>query len=97
MVPLSEKTLDRLSRVFVPALREQAARLLETECAENLPFTQDTDPVKSERLRFAVMKLSEGRLDTLKKWIDEAKIDWRDVLMAAGFGYDVTEHERWNP
>lgn len=83
--------------MFAPEGRGQAERLLAEECAENLPFTQDTDPIKSERLRFAVLKLSRGDLKELKKWIDDAKIDWRDVLMAAGFGYDVTEHERWNP
>jgi len=46
-------------------------------------------------VRFAVLMLSEGDLDKLRSLIDHAKIDWRDVLVWAGFGYSLTAHERW--
>jgi len=27
--------------------------------------------------------------------IDEARMDWRDLLMAADLGFDVNVHETW--
>lgn len=48
-----------------------------------------------ERIRFAVLKLSQGNISKLLRAIDEARIDWRDLFMAAGFGYDVNAHETW--
>jgi len=71
--------------------------LLREECAENLPLMKGTDPVALERVRFAVLKLSGGSVDELRKWIDQAKVDWRDVLMAAGFGHSVNAHRDWSP
>ena len=48
-----------------------------------------------ERIRFAVIKLSKGNIEKLLAVIDEACMDWRDVLMAADFGYDMQTHEYW--
>ena len=45
-----------------------------------------------ERLRYAALKLSGGRLDALREAVELARIDWRDLLMGAGFGYDVHAH-----
>jgi hypothetical protein len=50
-----------------------------------------------ERFRFSALKLSGGKLDKLRQAVELAQQDWRDLLMAAGFGDDVTEHERWLP
>jgi hypothetical protein len=51
----------------------------------------------SERLQFAALKLSEGNLDKLDRAVALAKIDWRDLLMAAGFGEDIKAHLAWLP
>jgi len=48
-----------------------------------------------ERIRFAAIKLSKGNMLKLLKAIDEARMDWRDLLMAADFGFDVDAHENW--
>ncbi len=50
-----------------------------------------------ERIRFAVLKLSEGNMDKLIQAIELAQAGWRDVLMASGFGEDVEAHNRWSP
>ncbi len=50
-----------------------------------------------ERFRFAALRLSNGDLRKLEQAVELAKRDWRDLLMAAGFGEDVTAHERWRP
>ena len=44
-----------------------------------------------DRLRCAVLKISDGRLDKLEQAVGLAKIDLRDVLMWADFG----EPEAW--
>jgi hypothetical protein len=75
--------------------REEAARLLVEECGNNLPSSEKLDAYGLERCRFAALKLSGGRLDHLRDAVQLAKIDWRDLLMAAGFGEDVRAHERW--
>ncbi|MDH3282227.1 MAG: hypothetical protein OEQ18_14015, partial [Gammaproteobacteria bacterium] len=60
-------------------------------------FCENGDKYKMERLRFAVLKLSEGEIDRLVQAIELAQVDWRDLLMAAGFGQDIEAHNQWNP
>jgi hypothetical protein len=93
--PLSPETRRRLDMLFAPENRAAAEQLLVDECGNNLPFLHELNQFQLERFRFAALKLSEGRLPDLEQAIGLAKRDWRDLLMAAGFGDDVTEHERW--
>lgn len=71
--------------------------MLVDECGSNLPFLQNLDMFGLERFRFAALKMSAGDLDRLREAISVAQQDWRDLLMAAGFGQDLTAHERWLP
>jgi hypothetical protein len=95
---LSEKTAERLRALFRnPGDARAAGQLLAADCGSNLPFCEQADSRSLERIRFAALKLSGGRLDELHRAIDMAKTDWRDLLVAAGFANDPTEHERWQP
>lgn len=94
-VPLSAPTLERLDRVFAPEDRDAAAALLVAGCGRNLPFLEEQDDF--DRLRFAALKLSGGTLHGLAEAVALAKLDWRDLLVASGFGDDFTAHERWHP
>ena len=69
--------------------------MLRNECADNLPFCEDIDETGLKRLRFAVLRLSEGDPAKLRSAVDLAQSDWRDLLMAAGFGSSLTAHEEW--
>lgn len=95
MVDLTPATLKRIEILF-PHAHEEVSELLRLECADDLGWRPAT-PDGLERIRFAVLKLSNGRLDRLRDAIREAHIDWRDVLMAAGFGESVSAHESWMP
>ena len=95
--PISPSTRLRLDILFAPADRAEAERLLVNQCGNNLPFLDKSDEHQLERFRFAAMKLSQGQLDGLRRAIALAKTDWRDLLMAAGFGEDISAHERWWP
>jgi len=49
------------------------------------------------RCRLAALKYSDGDLSKLEHALKLARIDYRDLLMAAGFGYDTTAHLNWRP
>ncbi len=95
--PLSPETRRRVEALFAGAARDAAAGLLETGCGANLPLWIPADPVGLERIRFAALKLSRGNVDELRRAVELAQVDWRDVLVAAGFGRDPRAHERWFP
>jgi hypothetical protein len=92
---LSPRTRQLVEKIFSPKQVDEAVQWLEDECGNNIPFCQDHDEYQMERIRFAVLKLSEGNINKLLRAIDEARMDWRDLFMAADFGYDVKAHEKW--
>jgi hypothetical protein len=97
MVALTEFIRVRAEALFRGSELEEASRLLTNECANNLPFHDDSSPESLDRIRAAALKISEGDLGKLQEAVDLAKIDWRDVLVGADFGNDVHAHERWDP
>jgi hypothetical protein len=86
-----------VNALFLPEDREEACRLLVEECADNLPLSRGANAYSLERLRYAALKLSEGDLDRLREAVALAQTDWRDLLMAAGFGGTDHAHKRWWP
>ena len=90
--PLTEQLVGRL---FAPDDQAEASRRLVEECGNNLPLCKDSDEYQLERLRFAALRISIGYLDTLQEAIEQAKTDWRDLLMWAGFAESLTAHQRW--
>jgi hypothetical protein len=93
--PLSLRTQQLVAGIFSLKDRADASQWLEQKCGNNLPFCNDYDEYQMERLRFAAIKLSQGNIQTLLQAIDAACMDWRDLLVAAGFGHDVMAHEAW--
>lgn len=94
---ISPGTQRRIDILFPVEDREEVARLLVQECGTNLPFLNNLDEHGLERFRFATLKLSDGKIAKLKKAIQLAKTDWRDLLVAAEFADDVRAHEYWMP
>ena len=94
---LSPETLRRLHILFPSRLNRPAAQLLVSQCGNNLPFCEDADMYQLERIRFAALKCSGGKLALLEKAVKLAQQDWRDLLMAADFGYDAEAHRAWEP
>jgi hypothetical protein len=70
---LTPKTEKRLSLLFAPADQKRAGTILVEECGTNIPGWNAPGP---ERLRFAVLKLSDGKLDRLEAAIHNAKRDF---------------------
>ena len=92
---LSQRTRQLIEIIFPAEQVNEAAQWLEDECGNNLPFCGKYDEYQMERIRFAVIKISKGDVNKLLGAIDEARMDWRDLLMAAEFGYDAEAHEKW--
>jgi hypothetical protein len=97
MPPLTPGCEERIALLFAPDEVALVRALLEEECGNNLPLLEQADSVTMDRYRFAVLKLSGGDLGKLDRALRLAKIDWRDLLMGAGFGYSVTAHLEWQP
>lgn len=99
MTPLTETVSQKIDALFPPGSREAARRLIAERCGEDLPLSSHMGPDASgfDRIRFAVLKLSGGDLARLEREIAGAHCDWRDTLMAAGFGEDIHAHLSWNP
>ena len=96
MIELSRRT-RKVVEVFFPdkETKELVESILVSECAENIPLIKNPSPEGLERIRFAVLKISAGDLGKFDEAVKIASIDWRDLFMAAGFGYDVEAHDKW--
>jgi hypothetical protein len=90
---LTPETEKRIVLLFRPDEQELARTIPVEECGTEIPGWQSAG---LERLRFAVLKLSKGKLDALQARVDGAKRDFRDVLVAAGFG-EPDKYRRWRP
>jgi hypothetical protein len=97
VVQLSAETTSRLEILFRPEDRAEVIRLLVEKCGDNLPWYEQATPESLDRPRFAALKLSEGNLSRLRDAVRLANIDWRDLLVAAGFANDPKAHEHWIP
>ncbi len=95
MVELSEETQKRVKKLFSPELQVEATKTLENECGTNLPFCRNHNKYELERIRFSALKVSGGDIERLKESVELAKVDWRDLLMAAGFAEDTEAHKHW--
>jgi hypothetical protein len=92
---LSPRTRQLVEVIFSPKEVAEASQWLEEECGNNLPSCGNQDQYGMERIRFAALKISKGNMLKLLQAIDEARMDWRDLLMEADFGFDVHAHEAW--
>jgi hypothetical protein len=93
LTPLSSEIEKRLVSLFALDDQEEARRMLIDECGSNIPSWQSAG---LDRLRCAVLKLSGGKIPLLRRAIDVAKRDFRDVLVPAGFG-EPESYRSWSP
>ena len=95
MVPLSDRTIELVQRIFEGESLNLVVDILENECADNLPFLENESPEGLERFRFAVLKIGKTNISKLKEAIELAKQDWRDLLLVAKFANSVQAHRLW--
>jgi hypothetical protein len=91
---ITEKTINLINYIFSADERNDVMLLLINECGSNLPHINEKSPL-IERIRFAAIKISNGKKKELIKAIELAKTDWRDLLVSAGFEHDINEYNIW--
>ncbi len=94
MTPFT-KTVLQLS--FAQAQWAVVAEILDVDCGGNLPLIERQGDSGIERVQCAVLKISDGSLQRLEQAVNQAQVDWRDVLVAAGFANNATAHLEWRP
>ena len=62
-----------------------------------MPGFESAGSDQLERIRSAVVRISAGRVNDLSEAVRLAELDWRDVLVAAGFADDPAAHLHWQP
>ena len=95
--PVDQATRERVSALFSEEDHDRIVAALEERCGINLPLSERFDEDSFRRVRYAVLKLSKGTMHELERAIDLANLDWRDLLVAAGFADDVRAHSSWHP
>jgi hypothetical protein len=93
-VPLSAATEERLNVLFPGPERGRAKEMLLR--LPGLPKVSK-NPDELDRIRFALLRLSNGSINELEEWIYELGSDYRTVLLESGFCHDVHAHESWFP
>jgi hypothetical protein len=91
LTPLVHKVIDKLFAQTDD--RETVRVILLEECGDSLPLVRE--PKAIERIQLAVLKLSKGEAGKFFEAAALARMDWRDALVAAGFGNDVKAHLGW--
>lgn len=94
-IPLSAKTKKAAEILLDDSLRERIEQRLIEETSLDVPMWDDCTPEGLERIRFAVLKLVARNPKNENIAFNHAKMDWRDLFVAAGFAQSATEHDRW--
>jgi hypothetical protein len=92
---ITETTWATIRDLFPTEQHANVANILATECGNNLPFQENADAKRLERFHLAALKLSEGTITGLQKAVQLAKVDWRDLLMAAEAADKPRNRRKW--
>ena len=87
---LEARITDLIEIVFAPEDQPRAREMI-----NKLVIPQSDG--RHYRCKIAAIKCSNGEIDRLAHAIDQARIDFRDLLMAADFGHDTSAHLHWTP
>lgn len=93
MFQLTDRVENMVKRLFPEVDRLAVRAILMEQVSETLPLVGN--PREIERIQLAVLKVSRGEAGLFLEAAALARQDWRDVLMAAGFGNDVEAHLKW--
>jgi hypothetical protein len=94
---VSRRTAEHIDAMFPPEQRGHVSAVLLTQCGNNLPGLERLSGIELERFHFAALKLSGGHVTELEAAVHLAQMDWRDMLVAAGFSDDLKAHLSWIP
>ena len=90
---LSSEIIKVAHILFPEDSQEEVISILQNDCGKNVLSSNYQNEI--ERIQLAALKMSNGEIESLYSAIALAQTDWRDLLMAAGFGENVKSHISW--
>ena len=78
-----------------PELRRRVLRLIDEDCTAAAFHIDESFVELLERIQMAVLRGSNWDPDCVHERIQRDSVDFRDLLMARGFGHDTQAHIRW--
>ena len=94
-IPLSSRVSQLVSALFPEAESRRISERLLIEASENIPFHEDATPEGMDRVRFAILKRIKQSRKNEDPAFEDAKCDWRDLYVSAGFSNSATAHDAW--
>lgn len=94
---LSDETEKRVRMLFNSSEFHAVEELLMSKCGNNLYYEKNYNSEDLERVRFSVLKVSDGDFSKLKEAVELANLDVRDVMSLADFSSEVYSYRDWNP
>lgn len=92
LMPITVRTRRVLHAIFTTVMWERVEKALMTDCGPAQVHARDE---AMERIWLAALKLSRGNIVAFEDAVLLAQIDWRDLLMGAGFGNESEAHLEW--
>lgn len=83
-VGLTPAIVEEISKHFPATQHDVVREILDKECGRTIPFCREAAAQELEYIRLCVLRLSKGDMTELRKWVELANVDQRDVLLAAG-------------
>lgn len=94
LAPLTE---ELIASCCPPTQRQAVSDFLSANCARDLPGIGSTPEWIEliDRIQLAAIRGSNWNLETIAAAVKLANLDWRDLLVAAGFANDLSSHRLW--
>jgi hypothetical protein len=83
-VGLTRAVTGEIRKQFPIEQQDVVEEIIDKECGRTIPFEREATAERLEFIRLCVLRLSKGNLSDLRRWVELANIDQRDVLLAAG-------------
>jgi len=96
-IVLSDPTQERLERLFRKEEQPEARKILIDASSGYESVFGAVSGDSLERFHIAALKTSKGSLEKLRLSADLMQIDYRDLLVTAGFANDIKAHLKWLP
>ena len=83
-IGLTPAVVEEIGKHSPAAQHESVKQILDQECGRTIPFCRKATAQELEYIRLCVLRLSKGNLSELRKCVELANVDQRDVFLAAG-------------
>ena len=89
-------TVEKVANHYFETESDWAVAELQNYCEYLSEFiSESTTPESYERFCLAILKIGKTSKSKFNQAVELGKSDYRDLLVAAGFGNSITIHEEW--